>query len=278
MSLVRHEYGAMPYYTSSLLDSFSVPHLFATRKGGVSTGVFSSLNLSQSRKDADGRTDTAENVAENYRRALLPLKSRPDRTAAMKQIHSDTVLAAQKSLADTVLENSFPECDGLFAVKGGKIDTLAVKTADCVPILLYDVDCDVAAALHAGWRGTTAGIAEKAVRTLRENGAHGRILAAVGPRIGVCCYEVNAAVYDACKGFTEEERTRCFPVSYEKDGEQKYRADLGELNKLFLLRAGLSENDIDLLPLCTCCRHDEFFSHRAMTGHSGTQLSAIRLR
>ena len=275
MSFCRHERKGIVYYTSSLLDSFGIPHLFAARGGGVSGGAFSSLNISQNRRDADGKTDTPENVAENYRRALAILNRTPDRAAAMTQIHSDFVMRAERSLGESVSENRFPECDGLWTKRGEEIDTLCVKTADCVPILLYDTEYHFAAALHAGWRGTVGGIAEKAVSVLRRNGARGRILAAVGPRIGACCYEVNRTVYDACAALSEAERAVCFPKRYEKDGETKYRADLGELNRFFLRRAGLCDGDIDILPLCTGCRPDEFFSHRASHGHSGTQISAI---
>lgn len=108
--------------------------------------------------------------------------------------------------------------------------------------------------------------------------ADSRIVAAIGPRIGACCYEVNDAVYDACRSFSEREREACFPCAYVRGGEQKYRADLGEINRVFLLRAGISAEDIDLLPLCTRCLEKDFFSHRASHGFSGTQISLIGCR
>ena len=285
MSACRHEQNGILYYTSSLLDSFSVPHLFAGRHGGVSagSGAFSSLNVSQSRADADGKRDSTENVAENCRRALSLLERTPATCAMMNQIHSDAVLTAREAesiSACFAFGKKIPDCDGLIAKKGEKIDTLGVKTADCVPILLYDVKNDIAAALHAGWRGTTAGIAEKAVRKMRAaaDSADSRIVAAIGPRIGACCYEVNDAVYDACRSLSEREREACFPCAYVRGGEQKYRADLGEINRVFLLRAGISAEDIDLLPLCTRCLEKDFFSHRASHGFSGTQISLIGCR
>lgn len=275
MSACRHEQNGILFYTSVLFDSFSVPHLFAGRHGGVSRGVFSSLNVSQNRADADGKTDADENIAENCRRALSLIGAKPEQCAMMKQIHSDIVLAATRSLSEESAEG-FSACDGLIAAPNGKIDTLGVKTADCVPILLYDVKNGFAAALHAGWRGTVVGIAEKAVRKMRALGADGRIIAAIGPRIGVCCYEVGRTVYDACPMLSEEERKRGFPKEYMRDGVPKFRADLGELNRIFLMRAGLREEDIDLLPICTACSSKDFFSHRASGGFSGTNLSLIR--
>lgn len=284
MSAIRHEHNRIVYYTSSLLDSYEIPHAFAGRRGGVGEVVFDSLNVSLDRKAPDGTTDSPDTVRENCERILrLPslafavdTPSEPlAHCAMMKQIHSDVIDIPTVSIGKCFSEPScFPSCDGLIT-ESDELSVLGVKTADCVPILLYDVRNDVACALHAGWRGSVANIAGKAVARLFAMHADAQIVAAIGPCIGACCYEVDRTVYDACRALSENERQIVFPKTYKKDGTEKFRADLVALNRIFLLHAGLPASNIDAFSLCTCCHDDEFFSHRASHGFSGTQGAFI---
>ncbi len=289
MNFNRHEKGILLYFTSRLFDSFGVPHFFAARRGGVSRGDFSSLNLSLERKDRELMTDPAPNVRQNLATALSIIGRDETRAAMMKQIHSASVIPATVSCAecfDGVW--AFSACDGVFASSDSVVDTLCVKTADCVPILLYDVNNDVACAVHAGWRGSVSGICGAAVAAMTENREAPHIIAAIGPHIGECCYEVNSVVYDAAisegerLGITREKLEECFTRRYFADREEKFRISLSRLNTLYLEHAGVKSGDIDVCELCTCCSDDEegsmFFSHRASGGHSGTQLSAVSIR
>lgn len=297
MDYRRHEKNGIIYFTSPLFERCRIPHFFAARRGGVSrgggAGDFESLNASLSRKDRSGQRDTAENVLCNLRRVLSVIERDVGDAAMMHQIHSTSVLKIDGHARCTGIiagaEDAFPSCDGIFIDgKAQAPDTVCVKTADCVPILLYDLKNERACALHAGWRGTTGNICAAAVNELRRCAPDADIVAAIGPCIGACCYEVNDTVYRAAlaagtdAGISSERIEECFPERYTADGEQKYRASLAHLNRLFLAAAGVRTDAIDETALCTACSRDAegalFFSHRASGGYSGTQWSAVALR
>ncbi len=278
MSAIRHEQNGIVYYTSSLFDSFKIPHAFAGRKGGVGKGVFDSLNVSLDRKAPDGSRDDPEAVEENCRRIAALLGASLKNCAMMKQVHGTEIIVPTVSLGNCFRDPTlFPSCDGLLT-ESNEISVVGVKTADCVPIFLYDIQNDDACALHAGWRGSVGNIAGKAVKCLSERHADAEIVAAIGPCIGSCCYEVDRTVYDACPPLSDAERASVFPRAYVKDGTKKFRADLAALNRILLHRAGLPDANIDILSLCTACHTDEFFSHRAFGGFSGTQGSFVARR
>ena len=289
MSFAKHEKNGVLYYTSGLFDSFSIPHLFAAKRGGVSKNEFSSLNISTSRKNKDGCADSMENVRKNLNIGLSVIGKNEENCTMMKQIHSANIEMAGICAGSVFCgKGDFGACDGVFAVKGMKVDTLCTKTADCVPVLLYDTKNDVAFALHAGWRGTVGNICGNAVAKMKELNSDANIAAAIGPCICECCYEVNDTVYLAAietaekLGIPKETAEKCFPQKYFADGENKYRVSLSSLNRLLLERAGIAPEKIDEALLCTCCHADEkgtvFFSHRASGGFSGTQMSVVSIR
>ncbi len=283
----RKAQNGIIYYASSLLDSYSIPHLFATRFGGVSCGDFDSLNISSTRKDKNGFTDTPQNILENYRRALSVLGTVPELSFAPNQIHSSDVVSVDKSYAGFGVLPSFRNKTGfdgaVLAPQSNGINALCVKTADCVPILLANIKTGAICALHAGWRGTVCDIVTNAVQKL---GQPKDIIAAIGPCISVCCYEVGNEVYDAaysllCKKGIGDLINTVFTVCPTCSAATKMYADLSKLNSILLQSAGLSAENIDVCGLCTCCYRDEydkkpFFSHRAYGGFSGTFISAIR--
>jgi len=289
VSFEKHEKNGILYFTSSLFDGFGIPHFFAAKRGGVSENDFASLNVSTNRKNRDGKTDSIENVRQNLARGLALVGSDEKRACMIKQIHSANIEKAQVSCAECFDgRGDFQPCDGVFAHKGLAYDTLAVKTADCVPVLLYDTKNDVAFALHAGWRGTVGNICGRAVEKMKELFADAEIIAAIGPCIMECCYEVNSVVYDAAikcgksVNILSKEVERSFPTRYMAQGEQKYRVSLSALNRILLEKAGVKSENIDEARICTCCHTDGdgeiFFSHRASGGFSGTQMSVVRLR
>jgi YfiH family protein len=165
------------------------------------------------------------------------------------------------------------EADAVLTKPGHAI---GVYTADCVPILLVDRDARVAAAVHAGWRGTLAGVLVAAVEALVEEGARAEWLrAAIGPRVGACCYVVGD---DLAGRF----RTRFGPTVVVPSAGQGPKLDLGLANRAALIDLGLRADHIELLPGCTVCAKDasgapSFHSYRREKDLAGRQLSFIAL-
>ncbi len=258
-------------------------HGFSTRPGGVS--------------QLDGRKvlnlgfmewDTHENIAENRRLLQTALDAEDFALSPLKQIHSDAIrlFSAAPALA----------CKGDASVTNRPGLLLAVQTADCVPILLVDPKKRAVAAIHAGWKGTLARIAEKAVGRIRlEFGSKpADLFAALGPSIGPCCYEVGAdfvtkftAQFADASEYFDEPRTGDEPnplqwLSMAPPGHQppprNVHLDLPKANRAQLLAAGLRPQNIFSSGLCTACRTDLFFSHRREGALSGRLLSVIGMR
>lgn len=249
------------------------PHGFSTRLGGVSpAGPTASLNL------AFGRGDDEKTVLENLSRFCAAVGVEPDSVTAPEQIHSARVVrvtAASRGAGYRRRERSLTEplaggCDGL--VTADPSLTLGVRVADCVPILLGDARHGVIAALHAGWRGTVAGIARRGVEEMVACGADpAAIRAAIGPCIHACCYVVGREVYDAALALDPA------LASFFAPRGEAFAADLPGINRALLLAAGLLPQHIETLPACTCCRPEFYFSHRASHGRRGTMLALIAL-
>lgn len=183
----------------------------------------------------------------------------------LKQVHGTDVLVVDRPVGELP-----PEADRRFdaAVTDRSEVILGIRTADCVPILLFAPG--VVAAVHAGWRGTLKGAARKAVEALVElRGCRAdSILAALGPCINSCCYRVDRDVWEP---FTQNFR----PDVHIVRGEEHY-VDLVTANRAWLLRSGLHPANIEVLDYCTHCRPDLFFSHRR-EGSTGRQLAFITL-
>lgn len=172
--------SALPTLASPLLAAVpGVRHAYFTRLGGVSTGVFSSLNVGV------GSSDDPATVAENRRRAGATFGVDPERLATCYQVHSARVITA-----DGPLGAERPRADGV--VTGTPDLVCGVLAADCAPILFAEPQARVVAAAHAGWRGALAGVVEAAVAAMvRQGAARERIVAAIGPCIGPESYEVG---------------------------------------------------------------------------------------
>jgi YfiH family protein len=256
----------MPPSPDALLRSalLPVPHGFCTRLGGVSEGPFASLNLGFS------VGDVREHVEENHRR-LAALASAPlHRLHRVSQVHGDRVQQARGAAPERAVGAGVPptegEADGLWTETAG--DWVAVSTADCVPILLVDPQGRRVAAVHSGWRGTEAHIAARAVEALAARGTRAeQLLAAVGPCIQACCYEVSSELGDR---FTAR-----FGAQVVSRGEGRVRLDLGRAVRQTLEGAGLLPQHVDVLPHCTACDPQRFFSHRRDAGRTGRHLSFV---
>ena len=253
------------FVTSRLLSAAGVAHGFSVRTGGVSAGAFASLNVSVS------VGDLPEAVEENTRRLARAAGVRGG-FATAHQVHGDRVVAAdgREVLAPT---ESQPEgADAVLALERGV--AAGVRVADCVPILLFDQDRGAAAAVHSGWRGTRLSIAARGVRALQHAaGADpGRLLAAIGPCIGRCCYEVSpelAASFRAQFGPEAADDPARVPRPH---------LDLRFCVERSLREAGVPEERIEQVEGCTSCDIGAYFSHRRDKGRTGRHLAFIEAR
>ncbi len=229
-------------------------HGFLGRIGGVSTGSYESLNL------AYWVGDDSAHVDENWRRLREAIGDAP--IARCHQVHGHSVrIVTPANLAEK------PQCDGMVTAEPGIL--LAVASADCVPILIT-ARGEIVGAIHAGWRGVIAGIAEAGVRAMERLGARSNeIRAALGPSIGQCCFEVDD---DLAHRFAREVPGAEHHARPGRPG--KSHLDLRAIVTDQLLRAGLDRESIRNVGPCTKCANDRFFSRRA-NASSGLQLSFI---
>jgi len=243
-------------------DNISVPHAFTTREGGVSEGIFASLNI------AMHRGDEAENVAENFAILADAVGFDVKNLVLTRQTHSDIVRVVTKNDACGLDHHAYPECDALITNDEGC--ALVVFTADCTPILLWDSVTGAVGAVHAGWRGTAADIAGKTVRKMvKEFGCDpNNIRAAIGPNIGVCCFETDRDVPDAIIAEFGAEAE----AFIHKTGK-KYQVDLKAVNAFALRRAGVE--NVAISDDCTMCQPDRFWSHRVTGINRGSQGAVI---
>jgi polyphenol oxidase len=241
-----------------------VDHAFCARRGGVSAGPFSSLNVSF--QVGDRNEDVGRNLEIIGEAFAIP----SGRLALMGQVHGERIRVID---GDEPLPECLPECDGLITARPGV--ALAVRTADCVPLFFVDRVRRVIGVAHAGWRGTALGMAAKMVDAF-VGGFASRpedILAAVGPAVGPCCYQVDAPVHAAFASRAGEER---FLRPCPEEG--RWMLDLVLANRLQMVERGVPEASILSAGLCTVCRPELFFSHRASRGCTGRQLNFLVLR
>jgi YfiH family protein len=230
------------------------PHGFATRAGGVSEGAYASANF--------GAGEDAANVAENVRRFAKRVGFDPSELRQVTQVHGARVVDA-RTLRDA---GAREEADALVLGAGGDAGARAigVRVADCVPILVGSRARGVAA-IHAGWRGVVSGVVGAALGALKADDA----VAAIGPCIGACCFEVGADVASQIATACGEPR-----VVARREGD-KARVDLRLAVRAQLVAHGA--RDVEDVPGCTRCNAVRFFSYRRDGGLSGRHLAAIAL-
>jgi hypothetical protein len=219
---------------------------FSTRIGGVSEGAFSSLNLGIITEDDPAR------VVVNRTRLCDAVGADPDGATMAWQRHGRTVVRAQPRGIVTP-GTVYDHCDGLWSDEPGR--AMLLLTADCLPIAIARVNGlrPAVGILHVGWRGLLAGIVAAGVRAL---GAR-TLVAAIGPGIGPCCYEVG------------EEVASPFREAFGEDVCREGKLDLWTSAERALRAAGVE--DVDRADLCTFCHAERFFSHRRDEGRTGRQ-------
>jgi YfiH family protein len=232
-------------------------HIFTTRYGGVSSGIYSSFNL------GINRGDEAENVRENYR--LLGESLGCSRFVFANQQHTDNILhVSSLQVKKDIFDRVSYVADGLITRE--RDIALVVFTADCVPVLLEGEG--VIAAVHAGWRGTALGIVSRAVSEM--SCEPGKIKAYIGPSIGPCCFETGEDVVEAVYKLMG---SGAEPYIKQGKAPGKYYVDLKGLNKRQLELKGVT--DIEVSCECTCCSNEKYWSHRFTKGLRGSQCGVI---
>ncbi len=252
----------IPSHTASRLSAAGVRHGFFTRNGGVSTGIYQSLNCGR------GSKDDRAHVEENRARVAAALGVSATALIGPRQAHTARVVVAGAvwSIADA------PEADGVVTRTPGL--AIGVLSADCAPVLMADQQAKVIAAVHAGWKGAKAGIIEAAVAAMESQGANrGQIVAAIGPCISKAAYEVGPE-FEAAFLSDDKANERFF---HRVTPESKPHFDLPGYVNTYLEKAGIG--CIETLALCTYENESSLFSHRRAVHRSepdyGRQISAI---
>lgn len=290
---IRRARGLQIVESSALAKLGWLVHGFSTRPGGESlVNGERALNLGFTDWDERKRVDA------NRTKFQAAIDAKHMRLIALRQIHSDAIHVAAAPAASTGSTEDAPAGDALITKAPGLL--LGVQTADCVPILLADTRRCVVAAIHAGWRGTLARIVVKALGRMRmEFGTRpGDVVAALGPAIGRCCYEVGPEVAQAfATQFAGAAHWFDGPFEQLAHGEEplwlpwltmmppghvppppRVQLDLRSANRWQLIDAGVPETQIDVSDLCTACRTHLLFSYRREGAKTGRMMAVIGVR
>jgi YfiH family protein len=248
--------GGLPVLRWPAISAAGVDAVVTTRRGGVSTVPYRSLNL------ALHVGDDPEAVAENRRRAAAAVGATPADLVFGAQVHGRTatvVTSADRGRGSTDLADALPGADALVTTEPGPV--LVTLVADCVPLVLIDPGAGVLATVHAGWRGTAAGVTESALAAMAKLGADpSRVLAGIGPAVSPDAYRVGDEVADALRDALDGAPG---DTVLRPSGDGGWLADLCEANRRALIRAGVAPERISLAGAATG-EPGPFFSDRAV--------------
>lgn len=269
MDIMQKQCHGVLFYTCDAMTQAGFPNGFSTRIGGVSPVPWESMNLGAS------CGDQPERVAENFRRFCEAVGTNPHKLVKNKQVHGKKIrpVTGQDGLSTPEAPGT-EEADGLVTGEAGLC--LTVFSADCIPILLCDPRKRVAAAVHAGWRGTALGIAAEAVKSMvNEYGCQaGDILAAIGPGISTCCFETRRDVPD---GLRRHMGRAADGWIHPGDDEEHFYVDLKGANAGWLTQAGVTKEHLGICPACTACDGERFWSHRRLGTNRGSMAAMIQM-
>lgn len=264
--------GETPVLQFSIFNQTDmVKHGFSTRLGGVSTGIYASMNLGQS------RGDDPEKVQRNYRIIADTIGVSTEWMVCSDQTHTTNVKVVTKEDAGKGLlhPKDYQDIDGLIT----NVPSLCLVTyyADCVPLLFLDPVQKVIASSHSGWRGTVGHMGEITIQKMQsEFGCRPEhILAAIGPSICQDCYEVSE---DVIQQFQQAFPENIWADLYYRKENGKYQLNLWKANEWILLNSGILPEHLAVTNLCTCCNSDLLFSHRASHGKRGTLAAFLALK
>jgi YfiH family protein len=248
------------YSRSELLTRAGFEHAFFTRRGGVSSAAYSSLNLSLDVGDC------AEHVAENRRRVARALGVAGDAVCVPRQVHGRGVILLDRHATQAKVATLSADA----VVSDGPGVACAVRTADCVPILLACPETRRVGAIHAGWRGVVQNVVGAVLEVFLARGSRPeRLIAAIGPHISAAAFEVGD---DVALELARASRATRVVVAHEGD---KPRVALAPIVRSQLEELGVPADRIEVLPGCTFTDRELFFSYRRDGHASGRQLSAI---
>ncbi len=257
-----HKTSDVPFYCCSVLEALpGLRHGFSTRRNVEQSVSDRSFNL-------DGTDwNAADRVDEYIRRFLSALNLQDATLATVQQIHSSRI----HIIKEVPEKWNPPEGDAL--ITENPVIALAVRTADCFPILIADSKSNVIAAVHSGWRGALHQIVFHTVREIQHT--FGRdpadLHVAIGPGIRSCCFEVGPDVHDLFEETYPEASVRV-PAP---ENPVKFKMDLPDIIRMQLRQSGIKPENIHDLGLCTCCNTDTFFSYRAEGERSGRMFAVI---
>lgn len=281
------------YLTFDALDKTGiVNHLFTTRRGGVSKGIYSTMNVSFTRGDDE------KDVLHNYHRLAEVLGCKVEDMVASHQTHTTNikrVTAADKGKG-VIIPRDYDDVDGLITNEKGI--ALATFYADCVPLYFVDSEHEAIGLAHSGWRGTVAQMGACMVKAMQEQfgSKPEKLVAAIGPSICQACYEVSEDVASAFWELQQQKNIQEALKEIEESGlytheseagrrivvsgkaEGKYQLDLWLANLAILKSAGISLSQIAVTDVCTCHNWEYLFSHRASEGKRGNLGAFLMLK
>lgn len=277
LQIIEYEFGADDKETEvipllqfpQLSQTGIVEHCFTTRMGGVSSGIFASMNLSFT------RGDNPEHVLENYRRIAAAMGTSIEHIVCSDQTHTTNVrvVGREDGGRGVTREKDYTDVDGLITNEPGVL--LATFYADCVPLYFVDPVNKAIGLSHSGWRGTVGRMGQKTLEAMAKHyGTNPKeVYAAIGPSICQDCYEISADVAehfyhefgDVCSKYSKDGAN---PILEDK-GNGKYQLNLWKTNEMILLEAGIQPEHLSVTNICTCCNEKLLFSHRASQGKRG---------
>jgi YfiH family protein len=260
--MIRQEGSGIPFYRFRAFEAHDeIVHAVFTRLGGVSHPPYWALNVGNS------VGDTPQAVEENHRLVFQTMGVSDARVVTARQVHGNHVgVVDARDQGEVVAET-----DALIT-KDSEVN-LFLRFADCLPIFLYDPRRGVIGLGHAGWRGTAAMLASQMVSTMIDSFGSdpSDVLAGLGPAIGPCCYEVGPDVAQAIQPAVQRSQSAMQP-----SGDGRFSLDLWEANRQQLRHRGIQQ--IEVGRICTSCRADVFFSHRADKGTTGRFAALMGIR
>lgn len=258
--------GEVLYLSYPLLEQTGmVKHGFSTRFGGVSEGIYESMNLSFAQGDDE------QCVKENFRRMAHAIGVREDRLVRAQQTHTTNVHRVTLDNKNMPLKN----VDGLITNEPGIC--LVTTYADCVPLYFVDPVHKAIGLSHSGWRGTVGKIGKNTLEEMKA--AFGTdpkdVFAAIGPSICQDCYEVSEDVIERFQEAFDQKYWK--DLFYEKQ-DKKYQLNLWKANEIILLEAGVLEEHLAITNVCTNCNPEVLFSHRASKGQRGALAAFLAIK
>ena len=271
------ENNGVTYLTYPSFEQFpDIVHCFSTRLGGVSQGIFSSMNLSFTRGDEENA------VKDNYRRLSAAVGFSLEDIVTSDQTHTTNVqlVGAEDRGKGVTRPRTYKDVDGMITNVPGVV--LCTFYADCVPLYFVDPVHKAIGLSHSGWRGTVGKIGKVTIEKMAEQFGSDpeEIFTAIGPSICQDCYEVGKDVAEPFEKLFSQERYQDVSMKniLTEKVNGKYQLDLWRANEAILLGAGILKEHLSMTDICTCCNPSYLFSHRASNGKRGNLAAFLMLK